>query len=307
MKKVSRVFGPAFFEPLTTKPLVFSRSQRHQLIRNLAGFVVMASLLSCGTVRVYQEPDQPMFHSHEEAQQTSEQTDSLSVVTFNIRKAEKVDLAIDELQELQKTKPVDVYLLQEMDEKGVEEIATSLGLNYLYIPAVYNTSLKKDIGNAILTKGTIECPEKLLLPHAKPLSKSRRLATIAEVTILNKKILVYSVHTETVVMSRKNRMDQVSAIIKHAKQQQAGYKYVLIGGDFNTLLSRDGDLAIEKFNQNGFHWSTADVGTTARGFLGLVKPRHDYIFSKGLKLLNTSKIETSKSSDHYPVLATFGY
>src|SRR5206468_1897387 len=138
-----------------------------------------------------------------------------------------------------------VYLLQEMDEKGVEVIAKTLNLNYLYIPIQYRNSAKKDVGNAILTKGTIDCPEKLILPHSKWLSKGRRLVTIAEVSIGEKKILVYSVHTETVVMSKKKRMDQIDTIIEHAKTELPNYKYVLIGGDFNTLLSKDGLSAVE--------------------------------------------------------------
>ena len=149
----------------------------------------LTGLFSCVTVQVYNELDRPVFHSREEAPQTPEQKDSLSVVTFNIRKAIETSMAASELQRFEKTKNADVFLLQEMDENGVKEIAKRLGLNYLYIPVVYNYSLKKDIGNAILTKGTIECPEKLLLPHAKPLSKSRRIVTIAEVTIRGEKIL----------------------------------------------------------------------------------------------------------------------
>ncbi len=238
---------------------------------------------------------------------STEQPDSLNVVTFNIKKAEKIQLAISELQYLEKTRHVDVYMLQEMDEKGVEEIANKLDLNYLYIPIVLDRTDGKNIGNAILTKGNIERHEKLVLPHAKWPGGQRRHVTIGEVIIHQKKILVYSVHTETVKMNRKNRMDQVDAIIEHAKIQSTGYQYVLIGGDFNTLFSKDGDMTIEKFTGNGFDWSTASVGTTARAVYGLVKPRHDYLFTKGLKLTNACKIESSRSSDHYPVFATFKY
>ena len=116
---------------------------------------------------------------------------------------------------------------------------------------------------------------------------------------------MYSVQTETVVMSRKKRMDQVDAIIEHARLQMPAFKHVLIGGDFNTLFSKSSKLAIEKFKSNGFDWSTATVGTTANAFFGLIKAKHDYIFSKGLKLIDASKIEESRSSDHFPVLATF--
>jgi endonuclease/exonuclease/phosphatase family metal-dependent hydrolase len=133
-----------------------------------------------------------------------------------------------------------------------------------------------------------------MLPHSKPLSKGRRVVTIAEVSINDKKILVYSVHTETLVLSKKKRMDQWNTIIEHAEMELPNYN--LIGGDFNTLLSKDGESPVDKFSCNGFNCSTAMVGNTARAFFGLIKPRHDYIFSKGLKAMNAYKIEESRSS-----------
>ena len=216
-------------------------------------------------------------------------------------------MAIAELNDFKKTRNIDIYLLQEMDEKGVEAIAGQFDLNYLYFPIVYNKLIKKNIGNAILTRGMIENPEKLILPHAKWVNKRRRHVTIARVNIDQKKILVYSVHTETSSMSRKNRMDQVDAIIGHAKKQLPDYKYILIGGDFNTLFSKDARLVVKKFHSSGFDWTTALAGSTATAFFGLVKPRLDHLFSKGFKVMNAGKIETSKSSDHYPVFVTLAY
>lgn len=273
----------------------------------LSLLLFVTCLLSCGTVQIYKEPNKPIFCSNEKKLETTEKADTLNVMTFNIEKAEKIQLAVSELQHFEKTRNVDVYMLQEMDEKGVEAIARELGLNYLYIPIVYNKLIKKNIGNAILTKGRIEHPEKLILPHSKWVNKRRRHVTIGEVNIDQKKILVYSVHTETSMMNRKNRMDQIDAIIEHAKMQLPNYKYVLIGGDFNTLFPKDARLVIKKFNGNGFDWPTASVGSTARAFFGLIQPRLDYLFSKGLKVRNACKIESSRSSDHYPVFATFKY
>lgn len=307
MKKISSILILAINQCRVESLFFSAKHVRRQLAVLSFSLLFVSCLLSCATVQVYREPDQPVFQSQAKNTQSVKDADSISVVTFNIKKAKKTQLAAVELQQFRKTRNVDIYLLQEMDEKGVEVIAKTLNLNYLYIPVEYNNSSKKDVGNAILTEGTIDCPEKLMLPHSKPLSKGRRLVTIAEVSINNKKILVYSVHTETLVMSKKKRMDQWNTIIEHAKMQLPNYKYILIGGDFNTLLSKDGQSAVEKFNDNGFDWSTSLVGTTASAFFGLIKPRHDYIFSKGLKVMDAYKIEASTSSDHYPVLATFKY
>jgi|GEM_PF-542377 len=286
--------------------LFFSHMSKYHAIKPSLLFFVVC-ICSCVTVRVYKDTNQPEFYSNSKKNQTAAQSDTLNVVTFNIKKAEKIQLATLELQQFEKTKNVDIYLLQEMDETGVESIANNLGLNYLYIPAVYNKLLKKNIGNAILTKGSIDHPEKLILPHKKWLSKWRRDIAIAEVDIHQKKILVLSVHRETIMMSRKNRLEQVDAVIEHARLQLSSYNYILIGGDFNTLFSADVKRVVKKFNAGGFDWSTAGVGSTARAFFGQVKPKLDYLFTIGLKGINAGKIETSVSSDHYPVFATYRF
>lgn len=264
-------------------------------------------LFSCGTVQVYKEPGEPILYSNEKNFDADGSADSLNVLTFNIEKAEKIELALGELQQLEKTSKVDIYLLQEVDEKAVQSIATALGSNYLFFPIVYNKMIKKNIGNAILARGSIEHAQKLILPHSKWVNGRRRHITIGEVHIQGKKILVYSVHTETVMMGRKKRMDQVDAIIEHAIARFPQYNYFLLGGDFNTLCSKDARLLTEKMTGKGFDWSTATAGSTARAFFGVVKPKHDYIFSRGLKPINAFKLTESRSSDHYPVFATFRF
>jgi endonuclease/exonuclease/phosphatase family metal-dependent hydrolase len=270
-------------------------------------FLLVTCSLSCGTLQFFGKADDPIFYSSKDSLPTIQENDSLNVLTFNIKKARKIQLAISELKQFEKTRNIDVFLLQEMDEKGVESIAKELSLNYLYIPISYDKGDKKNIGNAILTKGAIGHAEKLILPHAKWMNKQRRAVTIGEVIIRQKKILVYSIHTETFGMSRKDRMDQIDGIIERARLQSPNYNYTVIGGDFNTVFSKDAQLVVKKFTGNGFDWSTAKVGSTAQALLGLVKPTNDYLFSMGLKLKNAFKIETSRSSDHYPVFATYTY
>lgn len=264
-------------------------------------------MYSCRPLSFYGEPDKPFFCSGKKGIANNQPSDSLNVVTFNIKKARKIQLAISEMKQLGEKTPIDIYLLQEMDEKGVEAIAADLGLNYLYIPIAYDKSDRKNIGNAILTQGTIGRPEKLILPHAKWQNQQRRGVTIAEVNIHQKKILVFSVHTETVAMSRKMRMDQVDSVVRFGQQESSYYKYVLIGGDFNTLFPKYSRLVVGKFNSFGFDCLTSNVGSTAKAMMGLVKPRNDYLFSKGFTLVDSYAIRSSKSSDHYPVLATLRY
>lgn len=278
-----------------------------RLVKYLFIIALPAFLYSCRALSFYDSADKPFFYPDQKLIRDPEAADSLTVVTFNIKKARKIEMAVSELQELKKKSPVDIYLLQEMDEKGVETIAAGLGLNYLYIPVSYDKSDKKNIGNAILTTGTIEYPEKLILPHAKWQNQQRRAVVIGEVDIHQRKIMVFSVHTETVAMSRKMRMDQVDSIVHYAMQESAHYNYVLIGGDFNTAFPKYARSVVTKFNDNGFDWPTSGVGSTAKAMLGLVKPTNDYLFSRGFTAMNAHVVSSSKSSDHYPVFATLKF
>jgi endonuclease/exonuclease/phosphatase family metal-dependent hydrolase len=277
------------------------------LVSNLFLITFAICLFSCQALKFYGDADKPIFSSGEREIANTEPSDSLNVVTFNIKKAREIQLAISEMKQLEKTTPVDIYLLQEMNEEGVEAIAKDIGLNYLYIPFSYDRSDKKNIGNAILTKGTILHSEKLILPHVKWQNQQRRGVTIGEVNIHEKKILVFSVHTETVAMSRKMRMDQVDSVVRYSQQESSHYKYVLIGGDFNTAFPKYSRSVVKEFNTMGFDWQTAKVGSTAKAMMGLVTPVNDYLFSKGFAVTHAYAIRSSRSSDHYPVFATLRY
>jgi endonuclease/exonuclease/phosphatase family metal-dependent hydrolase len=187
----------------------------------------------------------------------------------------------------------------------VKAFAKELKLNYLYMPNVHYQMRNQDIGNAILARGSIRNPMKLVLPHKKWVNGRKRNVTIGEVSIRNKKIMVYSVHTETSTMGRKKRMDQWDAILEHARIHSVQYQYKLIGGDFNTLFPKDAENVIQKFNAAGFTCATASVGYTAKAFYGLIKPQEDYIFCQGISVLSAGKIDSSESSDHLPVYAVF--
>jgi endonuclease/exonuclease/phosphatase family metal-dependent hydrolase len=277
------------------------------LVRNSFLIASLVSLFSCQALKFYGDADKPIFSSDKKEIDNPESSDSLNVVTFNIKKARKIQLAISEMKQLEKKTPVDIYLLQEMNEEGVEAIAMDLGLNYLYIPFSYDRSDKKNIGNAILTKGTIEHSEKLILPHAKWQNQQRRGVTIGEVNIHEKKILVLSVHTETVAMSRKMRMDQVDSVVRYSQQESSHYRYVLIGGDFNTAFPKYSRSVVREFSTVGFDWQTSNVGSTAKALMGIATPTNDYLFSRGFAFSNAYAIRSSKSSDHYPVFATLRF
>jgi len=284
---------------------LFTLNMCKPFVIRITFFIFHITLLSCGTVQIYEDPDKPVFISNEVNAALASNGDSLVVLSFNIEKSEKIELAISELKNFESKLPVDIYLLQEMDENGVKAIAKELKLNYLYMPNVHYEMRNQDIGNAILTRGSILNPMKLVLPHKKWVNGRKRNVTIGEVSIRNKKILVYSVHTETSTMGRKKRIDQYDAILEHARLHSVNYRYKVIGGDFNTLFPKDAKVLIQKFDTAGFLCATAGTGYTARAFYGLIKPREDHIFASGFQVLTGGKLDSSKSSDHLPVYAVF--
>jgi len=264
----------------------------------LSGLLIFSVfLVSCGTLHIYEDPGKPVFISNEH---TAIARDSLVVLSFNIKKSEKIELAIEELKKFQRTTPIDIFLLQEMDEAGVKLIAETFRLNYLYFPIVHYKMRKQDIGNAILAKGTIRKPEKLILPNKKWVNGRKRHATVGEVSSGAGKILVYSVHTETSAMGRRKRMEQFDAILEHAGSQKE-YSYIVAGGDFNTLYKKDAGTLIQKFHSAGFHCANDSVVSTSKALFGLIQPKLDYIFVRGFNSVSGGKIDSSEASDHLPV------
>jgi endonuclease/exonuclease/phosphatase family metal-dependent hydrolase len=274
------------------------------IVRGCALLIILVHE-SCFTIRVYEKTDEPVFVSNEIRQNKSQRNDTLTVMTFNVQYSRKVDLAVSELKGFILTTPIDILLLQEMDSSSAAFIAKQLDMNYAYIPIVYNRIQKKDVGNAILAKGQISNCYKLILPNKKWINNRRRHATVADVQMNDSKVLVFSVHTETSSMSRKKRMEQVDAIINHAKLQAEKYQHVVIGGDFNTAFEKDLSEVRMKFKNAGYNYVTSEVGATATAFFGLKKPSEDHIFSRGLKYISAGKIAESKSSDHLPVYGMF--
>jgi endonuclease/exonuclease/phosphatase (EEP) superfamily protein YafD len=100
-------------------------------------------------------------------------------------------------------------------------------------------------------------------------------------------------------------MEQWDAILEHAIKQSGRYTFILIGGDFNTLFPKDAKTLVRKFSSAGFHCATDSMGSTAKALYGLIKPREDYIFMRGMEAVQAGKIDSSKASDHLPVYAVF--
>jgi endonuclease/exonuclease/phosphatase family metal-dependent hydrolase len=236
------------------------------------GFVPMLALLAvaaCAPTVNLTRLDGPRFDGHYAAPAVPAEPaiGPIRVVTFNIELSERIDRAIEVL-EREPLRTADILALQEMDEVGVERIARTLGLDYVYFPAVVHPLNHRYFGPAVLSRWPIERGWKVVLPHAGSQRHQRRTATGAVVLVHGTPVRVYAVHLEIQTrLSRAEHRDQAEAILDDAAGSRDP---VVIAGDFN---SHDIGWYLEK---QGYRWPTERVGRTTALF------SFDHIFARGL-------------------------
>src|SRR5688500_8183310 len=87
--------------------------------------------------------------------------DTLRIVSFNVKYAERVDSAIVVLTSEAALRGADVLLLQEMDAIGTRRIAHALGMSWIYYPAIFRHPTARDFGNAVLSRWSIVADSKI--------------------------------------------------------------------------------------------------------------------------------------------------
>lgn len=213
-------------------------------------------------------------------------------MSFNIEFAKRIDSAIALLRSDPELGAADVVLLQEMDAPGARRIAESLGMSFVYYPAIYHKRSKHDFGNAVLSRWPIIEDAKLILPHPSRYAGTHRTATAATIRFGRDTVRVYSTHLGTPLDVRgSRRREQLGAIIADA----ARFSRVVIGGDLN-----DHDVG-RVAREMGYAWPTESGPKTNR--LG----RWDHIFLKGLASPDSNAsgtvLDSYRISDHRPVWA----
>jgi endonuclease/exonuclease/phosphatase family metal-dependent hydrolase len=104
---------------------------------------------------------------------------------------------------------------------------------------------------------------------------------------------MYSLHLSAdAEMSQRKRLDQVRALIAHARNHQLP---VVVAGDFN-----DRAAVGHAFVSAGYEWVSRDLPATISWFTW------DHIFARGLRLASLDRrgvADPRGSSDHRPVWA----
>ena len=132
------------------------------------------------TAKNYSDPDSPRFADNF-APAAPEKVNQITVVSYNIRYAQKIEQATAELTELDAAKGVDIILLQEMDGTGTAQIAQALQMNFVYFPAAIEPRYDQNFGTAVLAKWPILKSTKLILPHKSFTSRLNRSPTKATI------------------------------------------------------------------------------------------------------------------------------
>jgi hypothetical protein len=195
-----------------------------------AAFVAVAlaalGLGGCAKAQNYSDPNAPF---HETTYGRAPQPDqTLRVVSFNVKFAEKVDEAVGVLRDTPALRQPDILALQEMDAEGTERIARALELNSIFFPAAVHPKTGRDFGNALLSPWPLEDARKLILPGQSRFTGLKRTATVATVCVPLGRVRAYSPHP------------------------------VVVAGDFNSR-----NLS-EPFEEAGYVWLTRNLRDTSR-------------------------------------------
>ena len=111
------------------------------------------------------------------------------------------------------------------------------------------------------------------------------------------KLKVYSVHTETMILSKEKRMNQANSVLKSSSDYP---EHIIIGGDFNTVFLHNIRDIETLFNKHGFIRASKSAGPTVDK--GPIELTLDHIFAKGFQVVETGTLKT-EASDHRPLWA----
>lgn len=230
----------------------------------LVALAILAGAACAPTVN-YLDPAGPRFAADYAAQP---QGPTVRVVSFNVKYARRIDEAVAAFRAEERLRGADLIALQEMDASGVDCLARSLALNYVYYPAVRHPTSGRDFGNALLSPWPLLDDRKILLPHRGRARRSLRIAVGATALVRGRPLRAYSVHLETAgSVSGRQRREQVEAVLADARTFTGP---VVVAGDFNST----GVLAA--FVEDGWVWPTRGIGRTISLF------SWDHVVARGL-------------------------
>jgi endonuclease/exonuclease/phosphatase (EEP) superfamily protein YafD len=147
----------------------------------------------------------------------------------------------------------------------------------------------------------------IILPKPGRLHGTTRIALVADLKLREEHLRAVSLHTSTMLLSRRLRLRQVEAVLDSLAELPGP---TIMGGDFNTVRDKDIRSPLEVSRRGGFMRAPTAGEATAKSFwLGLMgSPRElDHIFTRGLTCRRAGVRAQSTASDHRPVWAVFSW
>jgi endonuclease/exonuclease/phosphatase (EEP) superfamily protein YafD len=122
-----------------------------------------------------------------------------------------------------------------------------------------------------------------------------RIAAGARLEIGGREVLTYSVHTEIYTTTPQHRKDQATTVAEAGRDAP----YVIVGGDFNTVHSRNISDLDKRFGAAGLMRISKDAGPTVEKFGRSIHA--DHLFARGFRVATCGTVAGAQSSDHRPV------
>ena len=234
----------------------------------------------------------------------------LQVVSLNLAREVRLEKILHDLKQAQSLADADVWLLQEAAERPasartIADLATSLKLNYVFVPVDFLDDGNLASGLAILSRYPILDRRAIPLAHHDLKFHTRcRIALRVTIAGPSQPVTFYNVHLDSRI-TLKERISQVMPVIEEASSLNGP---VVVGGDFNTAdvkwlwnllpipyAEKHSKRMRQVFRERGFASPLDGMRST---FDAPEFPLHlDWIFPRGLDSISAG-VETIDFSDH---------
>jgi endonuclease/exonuclease/phosphatase family metal-dependent hydrolase len=234
------------------------------------------------------------------------------VASFNVKLGEEPQNALKVLRNAGLDQ-ADLVQLQEMDLESTIEIASELGLEYVYYPAAIHPSSDRLFGVAILSPWPIRNDYKICLPDFRDSrDPAAKVAAVAVVWIKGIPVGVVNAHLQ-LGLTPEQTEEQMRVIVDCAFSDRCSnpeapllpdLRYVLLAGDLNTSLDAKMRAADEVLTEAGLQ-RVPGIGRTYKYlFFGLGKLDHIYV-SETLEVEEAGQERGffATGSDHFPIYA----
>jgi endonuclease/exonuclease/phosphatase family metal-dependent hydrolase len=251
--------------------------------------------------------------SPEEQSSSSE----LQVVSLNLAREERLDRILRDLKEAEPLVGADVWLLQEAAQRPaslrtIEDLASSLNLNYVFAPVDFLDEGRLASGLAILSRYPILEPRVIpLTRHNLRFHNRCRIALAVQIAGPSGLVHLYNVHLDSRI-TLTERINQIMPVLEQASSLTGP---IVVAGDFNSAdvrwvwnllpipyLQNHRNPLQRAFRERGFASPLDGSGPTIDA---LKLPLHlDWIFPRGLSWISAG-VTTIGFSDHNAVWVRF--